>query len=91
MMQRGESPIRQLVMLLLLVAPVSCAPTVEVGGVYFPGWLVSATAGVSVSYGIVLLLARNPATRSLADSGLFFLALVVIISLAVWRTVFGGF
>ena len=91
MMQRGESPIRPLVMLLLLVAPVSCAPTVEVGGVYFPGWLVSATAGVSVSYGIVLLLARNPATRSLADSGLFFLALVVIISLAVWRTVFGGF
>ena len=90
-MQRGESPIRPLVMLLLLVAPVGCAPTVEVGGVYFPGWLVSTTAGVSVSYGIVLLLARNPATRSLADSGLFFVALVVIISLAVWWTVFGGF
>ncbi len=91
MMQRGESPIRPLVMLLLLVAPVSCAPTVEVAGVYFPGWLVSATAGVSVSYGIVLLLARNPATRSLADSGFFFVALVVIISLAVWWTGFGGF
>ena len=91
MMQRGESPIRQLVMLLLLVAPVGCTPTVEVGGVYFPGWLVSTTAGVAVSYGIVLWLTRNPATRSLADSGLFFVALVVIISLAVWRTVFGGF
>ncbi len=91
MMQRGDTPIPQLVTLLFLAAPTGCAPTVELLGVYFPGWLVSTTAGVAASYGIVLWLARKPTTRSLADSGLFFVVLVVIIALAVWWVGFSGF
>ena len=68
-----------------------CAPSVNVAGVYFPGWLVSAVTGVVTSYGVVMWLARRPASRPLADSGLFFVSLVAGIALAVWWLFFSGF
>jgi hypothetical protein len=64
---------------------------VDVAGVYFPGWLVSVVSGVVTSYGIALWLGRRPGARSLADSGLLFLSLVVGIALAVWWVCFSGF
>ena len=75
----------------LPIAFVGCAPTVDLAGVYFPGWLISIIAGVAASYGIVLWLSRRSETRSLADSGLLFLSLVVGIALAVWWVAFSGF
>jgi hypothetical protein len=79
---------------LLLLAPIllasGCAPSVNVVGVYFPGWLVSTVAGVAASYGIVLWLGRRTETSALADSGLFFLSLVVGIALSVWWAFFSG-
>lgn len=80
-----------LVVLALLSGVAGCAPSVNVLGVYFPGWLVSTVTGVVTSYGIVLWLARRPASRALADSGLFFLSLVVAIALIVWWVFFSGF
>ncbi len=77
--------------LLLLAVLSGCAPTVNVAGVYFPGWLVSTLSGVAVSYGVVIWLGRRPDTRSLADSGVFFVVLVVGIALAVWWALFSGF
>ena len=91
MRQRGDRPIRQLVPLFFLVAPAGCAPTLDVAGVYFPGWLVSTITGVAASYGFVLWLGRRPAAKGLADSGLFFVSLVVGIALAVWWVCFSGF
>jgi len=73
-----------------LVFAAGCAPTLDVAGVYFPGWLVSIVAGVVVSYGIVLWLSRRSETRRLADSGLLFLSLAVGIALAVWLVAFSG-
>lgn len=70
---------------------VGCAPTVDVMGVYFPGWLVSAVSGVIAAYATVLLLGRRPAARGLADSGLFFLALAIATALTVWWVFFRGF
>ena len=77
--------------LLLLAALSGCAPTVNVAGVYFPGWLVSAVTGVVASYGLVVWLSRRPDARTLADSGLLFVSLVVGIAIAVWWTFFSGF
>ena len=91
MKRRGDCPIRQLVTLFWLTAPAGCAPTLDVVGVYFPGWLVSTVTGVAASYGIVLWLGRRPATAGLADSGLFFMSLAVGIALAVWWVCFSGF
>ena len=48
-------------------------------------------AGVVVSYSAVIWLGRRPDTRSLADSGIFFVSLVVGVALAVWWALFSGF
>ena len=58
---------------------------VDVGGVYFPGWLVSTVGGVVVSYGVVSWLGRGERTRQLADSGLFFVGLIAAGALMVYQ------
>jgi hypothetical protein len=77
--------------LSLLVSLSGCEPVVDVAGVYFPGWLVSAVIGVVAAYGIVLGLGRSSKRRPLADSGIFFVSLVAVIALAVWWACFSGF
>jgi len=76
---------------LLLPAVPGCAPTIDVLGVYFPGWLVSGILAVVAAYVLVLALARVPATRELADSGLFFVSVVAGLSFALWWLLFSGF
>jgi hypothetical protein len=76
---------------LLPLAIAGCAPTVDVLGVYFPGWLVSAVVAVVGAYALVIALARVPATRELADSGLFFVSVVAGLSFALWWVLFSGF
>ena len=76
---------------IVMVGFAGCAPIVDVSGVYFPGWLVSAVGGVAVSYGIVIWLGRHPRRRDLADSGLFFVGLASVVGLTVWRLCFGNF
>ena len=71
--------------------PTGCTPTVDLLGVFFPGWLVSSVVGVVASYGIVLWLGRRAGAQGLADSGLLFVGLVVGIALAVWWVFFSGF
>ncbi|MBW2316297.1 MAG: hypothetical protein JRH10_19195 [Deltaproteobacteria bacterium] len=73
-----------------LLAATGCDPTVDVLGVFFPGWLVSTVVGVALSYGVVVWLARRPQTRELADSGLFFVSLVGAIALTMWWGCFSG-
>jgi hypothetical protein len=94
MKQRWSDRMRPLVTFFLVAsvaAPTGCSPTVDLAGVYFPGWLVSTVAGLAAAYGIVLWLGRLPAARGLAESGLFFVSLVVSIALAVWWACFSGF
>ena len=86
-----DRPIPLLVTLSFLTSAPGCTPMVDVAGVYFPGWLVSAIGGVAASYGIVFWLGRRPDTSKLADSGLFFVSLVAGIALAIWWVSFSGF
>ena len=88
---QGDRPIRRIVSTLVLTASVGCAPTLDVFGVFFPGWLVSTIIGVVTSYGIVVWLSRYPGTRVLADSGLFFLSLLVGVALAARWVLFSDF
>ena len=96
---REESPMKHRAPLLpsggLAIASsvvmLGCSPTVDIGGVYFPGWLVSTTIGIVVAYGIVSVLARSEASRELADSGLFFVGLIALIALSTWWLFFRGF
>lgn len=90
MRQRGRGlPPQQLP--LLLTALVGCAPSVDVLGVYFPGWLVSAIAGVVLAYALVAWLARRPRSQELAESGLFFVGLVASFALTIWWVCFRGY
>ncbi len=91
MQGQGDRAIRRVFSTFVLAAPTGCAPTVNVLGVFFPGWLVSTLIGVAASYAIVVWLGRRPQTRALADSGLFFLSLLVGIALAAWWVLFSGF
>ena len=98
MKRRGDRPIARrgqfpgfFPFLLLVVLLAGCEPVIDVAGVYFPGWLVSAVVGVVAAYGIVLVVGRSSKARTLADSGFFFLSLVVGIALAVWWVSFSGF
>ena len=90
-MRQGDRPIKRILSTLALTAPAGCAPTLDVLGVFFPGWLVSTIIGVVASYAIVIWLGRHPGTRALADSGLFFLSLLVGIALAAWWVLFSAF
>jgi len=78
---------------LALIASLTlgCAPTVNVLGVYFPPWLISAVAGLTVAYGTVWFLGRRPGTRALAESALLFCSLTVTVSLLLWWLLFSGF
>ena len=91
MTRQGNRPVPRVVSALVLAATAGCAPTLDVLGVFFPGWLVSTVIGVVASYAIVVWLGRHPGTRALADSGLFFLSLLVAIALAAWWVLFSGF
>lgn len=98
MKRRGDGTIRtrgvflySLSSLSLVVSLAGCEPVLDVAGVYFPGWLVSAVVGVFAAYGIVLGIGRSSKARALAESGLFFVSLVVGIALAVWWVAFSRF
>ena len=68
-----------------------CEPSLNILGVYFPGWLVSAVAGLAVAYALVWWLGRRTSSRPLAQSGLFFCGLTVMLALLNWWIFFSGF
>jgi hypothetical protein len=82
---------RTLLTTFVITSCLACAPTVNVLGVYFPGWLVSTLGGVVFGYAIVYSLGRRSGSRRLAESGLLFVSLVVGGSLAIWWTAFSRF
>jgi len=73
---------------LVATVAIGCTPTVDVLGVYFPGWLVSAVIGVVVAYLGVWSMARRPPLRSLGQSGLLFCSLTVSVALITWWALF---
>jgi hypothetical protein len=74
-----------------LAIQLGCAPTVNVLGVYFPGWLISSVVGLVSAYALVSWLGGRPGERALAQSGLLFCSLTVSVGLIVWWIFFGGF
>jgi hypothetical protein len=74
-----------------LASSLGCTPTVSVFGVYFPGWLISAVVGLVAAYALVAWLSRRPSALALAQSGLLFCSLALIVGLSVWSIFFAGF
>ena len=82
---------REAACVLGLAISVGCAPTVNVLGVYFPGWLVSAVVGLVAAYALVWWMGRRPGQRALAQSGLLFCSLTVVVGLLTWWIFFSHF
>ena len=76
---------------MVAAAATGCTPNLNILGVYFPGWLVSGVAGLAVAYALVWWLGRRPSSRALAQSGLFFCGLTVMLALLNWWIFFSGF
>jgi len=76
--------------LVALATLGGCAPTVNVAGVYFPAWLVSAIVGLVVAYVAVGWLGRRPGARALAQSGVLFCSLTLMVGLMVWWIFFSS-
>ena len=89
--RRGARRVARAVSALGLVNSLGCTPTVNVLGVYFPAWLVSAVVGLLTAYAVVWWLGRRPGQRELAQSGLLFCSLTVIVGLLVWWIFFSSF
>jgi hypothetical protein len=70
---------------------VGCEPSLNILGVYFPGWLVSGVVALVVAYALVWWLGRRPGERALAQSGLFFCSLTVMLALLIWWICFSSF
>ena len=82
---------RIVVMSLLSVTLTACNPTIDLYGIYAPGWLVSGGAGFVLSYMSVGVMARFGSSRPLADSGLFFCSLGTILAYLVWLGFFSRY
>ena len=76
---------------MALATSLGCAPTVNVLGVYFPGWLVSTVGGLVTAYALVSWLGRRPGRRGLAQSGLLFCSLTVVVGMLLWWIFFSAF
>ena len=88
---RALRRIRRVACVPALAVSLGCAPTVNVLGVYFPGWLVSGVVGLVAAYALVWWLGRRPGVRLLAQSGLLFCSLTVSVGLVVWWVFFSAF
>ena len=70
---------------------VGCERRLGALGVYVPGRLGSGVVAVVVASALGGWLGRRPGTRLLAQSGLFFCSLTVMLALLVWWFCFSGF
>jgi predicted PurR-regulated permease PerM len=76
-------------MVAMLSSAFGCAPTLDIAGTYFPPAVVSAVTGLTAGYLVSRLLAKNPKTRPLAQSALFFAGVSVVAGCGAWWSLFG--
>jgi len=89
--QAGHRAARHGVVCAIAATSAGCGPNLDILGVYFPGWLVSGVTGLVIAYALVWWLGRRPVSGALAQSGLFFCGLTLVLALVVWWAVFSGF
>jgi hypothetical protein len=87
--RRGQPVVAVAVLVAMLSSAFGCAPTLDIAGTYFPPAVVSAVTGLTVGYLVSRLLAKNPKTRPLAQSALFFAGVSVIAGCSAWWSLFG--
>ena len=69
----------------------ACKPTVDIEGVYVPAWLFSAVTGLIAAYVVVWVVAKRPAWRTVARSGVLYCSLALSLAMITWWLLFSRF
>ena len=71
-----------------LVAVVGCSPYVEIGGAYFPGWLICLLVGSGASAVLRTVLVRRGIDSSIEPQALAWPAIILAASASCWLVFF---
>ena len=72
----------------LLCAGCSGAPTVDVIGSFFPAWMVCIIAAVVMAFGVRYLLLKFRLESEVGHLGLFYPCVVVFLACGMWLVLF---
>jgi hypothetical protein len=75
-------------LVVLFIAGCTGAPSINVLGAYFPGWMFCLVAGVVLTVGIRSLLVRKHWGDRIGPAAVAWPALVTAISLVTWLLFF---
>ena len=73
---------------ILLAGTTGCSPYLEVGGAYFPAWLISLLAGSAASAVLRTVLVRRGIDSSIEPQALAWPAIIVALSASCWLVLF---
>jgi hypothetical protein len=88
---KGRPTLRRSGPAVAALSVAACAPTVDIGGVYVPAWLFSAVTGLVTAYAVVWLMAKRPAWRTVARSGVLYCSLALSLAMLTWWLLFSRF
>ena len=72
----------------VLVGATGCSPYVEVGGAYFPGWLICLLVGSGASGVLRTLLVRRGIDSSIEPQAIAWPAIILAVSASCWLVFF---
>lgn len=68
----------------LLLAGCSRAPAFDIGGSFFPAWMVCLTAGVVLTFVVRSLLVRARLESEVGPPAIFYPALLTLLTGLIW-------
>lgn len=74
--------------LLLLAATAGCSPYLELGGAYFPAWLICLLIGSALSAALRTVLVRRGIDSLIEPQALAWPAIIVALSASCWLVFF---
>ena len=84
-----KTKLGKLVLLIsLLCAGCSGAPSVDVIGSFFPAWMVCIIAAVVMAFGVRFLLLKFRLESEVGHLGLFYPCVVVFLACGMWLVLF---
>lgn len=77
-----------LILVGVLCAGCSRAPSINVLGSFFPAWMVCIIAAVAVAFGVRFLLLKFQLESEVGNLGLFYLCVVIFLACTLWLLFF---
>ena len=87
-MKKTKSPKLVLLLIGLLCAGCSGAPSIDVIGSFFPAWMVCIIAAVAMAFVVRYLLLKFKLESEVGHLGLFYPCAVVFLACGLWLLLF---